>query len=155
MQLQLPIFPEKTKMINSSLGLFRKDDFVYYLHNGSPVYCHSKDDLNTYRYTLANIVNNKLSSIIELSTALGVNRKNIERYVKTLKTKGTEYFFNRVETRGKSNKLTAEKLKQAQDYLDNNYSQQGTGKILGVSESAIRYHIKEGNLKKTPIQLQK
>ena len=36
-------FPEHTKYINATLGLFSRDDYVYYLHNGSPIYCHEKD----------------------------------------------------------------------------------------------------------------
>jgi hypothetical protein len=45
MQMQLPIFPTSTKLINNSIGVFEKDDFIYYLHNGSPIFCHGKDDL--------------------------------------------------------------------------------------------------------------
>jgi hypothetical protein len=30
MQLQLPIFPSKTKLINSMLGFYKQDEFVYY-----------------------------------------------------------------------------------------------------------------------------
>lgn len=30
----MPIFPENTKMINSTVGFFTKDDFAYYLHKG-------------------------------------------------------------------------------------------------------------------------
>jgi len=153
MQLQIPIFPEATRMINDSLGVFSKDEFVYYLHNGSPIYCHSKNDVNTYRYTVANIVNNKLCNIAELSKALGVNRKNIERYVKSLREKGIEYFFDREDNRGQCYKLTPDKQQQAQQLLDQGYSQQGTGKALGVSESAIRYHIRMGTLKKRAVQL--
>jgi len=38
MQKQLPIFPSGTKMINASLGVYIKEDLVYYLHNGSPIF---------------------------------------------------------------------------------------------------------------------
>jgi len=49
MQLQLPFFPDQDKYINSTLGLFKKDGFVYYLHYGSPIHCHVKDDRKSYR----------------------------------------------------------------------------------------------------------
>jgi len=39
-------------------------------------------------------------------------------------------------------------LLQAQHLLDDGISQLKTAKILGVSESSIRYHLKNGNLKK-------
>ncbi|MBP9512518.1 MAG: hypothetical protein KBF06_08545 [Bacteroidales bacterium] len=39
MQLPLPFFPTDTRMINSNVGVFSKDEFVYFLFNGSPIYC--------------------------------------------------------------------------------------------------------------------
>ena len=38
MQLQFPIFPEHTRMINSSVGFYAHDGFVYYLHNVRPFF---------------------------------------------------------------------------------------------------------------------
>jgi hypothetical protein len=148
MQQILPIFPDATRMVNYQVGFKQIDDFVHYFVNGMPVYCHEKDDKNGYRFVLATLVNNKFCSIKELSEALGVPRKNIERYTKALREKGMAYFFNRKETRGQCHKFTSEKVKDAQALLDVGYSQQGTAKRIGVSESAIRYHIKSGLLKK-------
>jgi transposase len=148
MQMQLPIFPTSTKLINSSVGFFEKDDFVYYLHNGSPIYCHEKNDLNSYRYITANLVNTKLCSSIELSKALGVSSRNIQRYSKALREKGTDWFFQRIEKRGDAHKLTPEKLQDAQKMIEDFYSVVDVAKLVGVTEGALRYHIKKGNLKK-------
>lgn len=147
--MQLPIFPENTKLINSSVGFFAKDDFIFYLHNGSPVYCHGKDDLNTYRYIMANLIITGLCTTSELSQALGVQVKNLQRYKKALKEKGTEWFFNREENRGQCYKFKEATLTQAQNLLNEGYSQKGTAKQLGVSEGAIRYHLRSGALKKS------
>jgi DNA-binding CsgD family transcriptional regulator len=148
MQLQLPIFPEQTKLINSSIGFFNKDDFIFYLHNGSPIFCHAKSDRNSYRYILANLVVNNMCGCSELSRALGINVKNVQRYVKDLREHGMGYFFNREDNRGQCHKFTTDKQAQAQKLLDTGYSQQRTAKELNISESAIRYHLREGNLKK-------
>ncbi|NEW85346.1 MAG: hypothetical protein GZ094_23695 [Mariniphaga sp.] len=148
MQLQLPIFPGQTKLINSSIGFFSKDDFIFYLHNGSPIFCHAKGDRNSYRYILANLVVNNMCGCSELSKALGINAKNVQRYVKDLREHGMGYFFNREDNRGQCHKFTIDKQAQAQKLLDTGYSQQRTAKELGISESAIRYHLREGNLKK-------
>jgi hypothetical protein len=69
MQMQLPIFPETTKLINGSVGFFTKDDLVFYLHNGSPIFCHQKDSMNNYRYIIANLVVSKLCQASEISEA--------------------------------------------------------------------------------------
>lgn len=148
MQQILPLFPDNLKMVNYQVGFKQMDDFVHYFVNGMPVYCHEKADKNGYRFVLATLVNNKFCSITELSEALGVNKKNVERYAKALREKGMSHFFNRKETRGQCHKFTAEKITEAQRLLDLGHSQQGTAKTIGVSESAIRYHIKAGTLKK-------
>ena len=148
MQMQMPIFPSTTKLINNTLGVHKQDDMVYYLHNGSPILCHQEDDLNNYRYILANLVENRLCSIKELSEALGINRRNIERYVKALREKGTDWFFNRKERRGDCYKLTEEKLQEAERLINEFYSVSDVARLLGVTEGALRYHMKKGRIKK-------
>lgn len=148
MQTKLPFFPSNTKMINSFLGLFERDDMVYYVHGGNPIYCHSKDDRNGYRFALANLVVNKLCTISELCTALGEHRKNIERYAKAFREQGTGYFFGRVERRGQCYKLTPEKLAAIQFELDHGVSIYRIALNHSISEAAVSYHIKQGNLLK-------
>jgi len=150
MQLQLAIFPEQTKLINSSIGFYSKEDFVYYLHNGSPIFCHSKEDRDSYRYILANLVINNMCTCSEISKALGIHVKNVQRYTKDLREKGMGFFFNREDNRGQCHKFTPTIQSEAQRLIDEGYSQQMTAKKLGISESAIRYHIRDGKLKKRP-----
>lgn len=149
MQTQLPLFPSDTKLINDSVGFREQDDTVYYLHNGNPIYCHSKDDHNSYRFILANLVVNSLCTISELSTALDTGRKNIERYAKSYREQGASYFFERKETRGQCYKMTPELLTSIQSELDRGLSIYRIALNHEISEAAISYHIKNGNLKKT------
>ena len=146
--MQLPLFPESTKLINSHVGFFEKDEFVYYLHNGSPIFCHEKDDLNSYRYITANLVVTRLCKPSEIAKALGVSNRNIQRYAKTLREKGTDWFFQREEKRGDAHKLTDEKLKEAQRLINEFYSVVDVARLLGVTEGALRYHIRKGTIKK-------
>lgn len=148
MQMQLPIFPSSTKLINSSIGIFEKDDFVYYLHNGSPIHCHARNDLNSYRYITAELVVTGLCKPSEIAKAIGVSNRNIQRYSKSLREKGANWFFNREEKRGRAHKLTDEVLKDAQKMIDEFYSVNDVARLLGVTEGALRYHIKKGNIKK-------
>jgi biotin operon repressor len=148
MQMQLPIFPQTTKLINSNVGFFERDDFVYYLHNGSPIYCHEKNDLNSYRYIIANLVVTGLCSPIDLSRALGVSNRNMQRYAKTLRENGTDWFFKKEEKRGDAYKLTDDMLAEAQKMISEFYSVVDVARLLGVTEGALRYHIKKGTIKK-------
>jgi phage anti-repressor protein len=97
---------------------------------------------------LANLVTNGLCSVGDLHTALGVNRRNIERYTKSYREDGAEYFFSRKETRGQCHKMTSDKLESIQSELDAGLSKYRVSKNHNVSEAAISYHIKNGNLKK-------
>jgi hypothetical protein len=56
MQMLLPIFPISTKMLSDSRGVFEKDNMVYYLHCGMPVYIHDKSDMPNFRYITANLI---------------------------------------------------------------------------------------------------
>lgn len=148
MQMQLPIFPENTKLVNPCLGFKKTGSTVYYLHNGSPIFCHEENDINNYRYIAANLVDIGLCRSSELADALGVNRKNIERYVKSLREKGNKWFLGREERRGQAHKITAEMMERAERLVNEFYSVSDVARMLGVSEGALRYHIRKGNIKK-------
>ena len=147
--MQLPIFPVSTKLLSPTWGVFEKDDYVFYLHNGSPVYSHNKNDLQTFRFVTASLINNKSCSASDLEREFSVNIRNFQRYAKTLKDKGPDAFFNPQDERGKCHKMTPAIIIDAQKYLDLGYSQKRTAKEINVNEASIRYHIKKGNLKKS------
>ncbi len=148
MQMQLPIFPADTLMLSSTWGVFEKDNLVYYLHNGSPVHIHAKDDMATYRFVTATLIVNHSCRASDLSKVFGVGVRNFERYAKRLRDSGAEDFFKPDDRRGQCHKMTPAKLVEAQQYLDLGYSNMATAKKINVNEASIRYHIKKGTLKK-------
>jgi len=148
MQTKLPFFPSFTKLINSSVGFGEREGTVYYFHSGNPIYCHGIEDRNGYHFVLANLVVNKLCTIKELHEAFGESRKNIERYVKSYREQGAGHFFSRKERRGQCYKMTDSLLSNIQRGLDNGLSIYRIALDNDISESAISYHIKHGNLKK-------
>lgn len=105
MQLQLPIFPDTTKYLSASWGVFEKDDYVYYLHNGSPVHVHEKSDLNTFRFITATLIVTHSCGASALGKVFGVGVRNFERYAKRFRDHGTDAFFNPVDSRGKCHKM--------------------------------------------------
>lgn len=148
MQLQLPIFPIDTILINSSIGVYKKEGFIYYLNSGLPVYCHQEEDRNGYRFILATLVENGLCSSSQIGKTLGIPSRTVQRYAKSLRENGMGYFFNREDNRGQCHKFTSQVENEAQQLLDQGLSQQSVAKKLSISESAIRYHIRSGKLKK-------
>lgn len=148
MQMQMPIFTSATRLINPQVGYYETDGMIIYLHNGSPIFSHDKEDMNVYRYIMANLVTTGLCSPSEISRALGVSSRNIQRYAKALREKGSGWFFNRPERRGQCHKLNDEALEQAEDLISKFYTVKDTAMLLGVTEGALRYHIKKGSIKK-------
>lgn len=148
MQMQLPLFPPKTKLLSATWGVFEENDYVYYLHNGSPVHIHHKDDIKTYRYVTATLIVNHSCKASRLSEVFGVGAFNFNRYARLLREEGAEAFFGQDQRRGRRHELTDEKLSKAQKLLDVGTSQAKTARMIGVSEGSIRYHLKKGNLKK-------
>jgi hypothetical protein len=148
MQIQLPLFPVETKLITPTLGLYEREGIVYYLHNGSPIFCHKTGDKQNYKYITAHLINARLCTPRQLSEALGVSIINFQRYVKQLREEGSGYFFNREEKRGQCYKYDEQKFTEAQKLLDAGQSVYSIAKKLQVSEGSIRYHIKSGKLKK-------
>ncbi len=57
MQLPLPIFPEDTKMISKSLGVYENDSIVQYIANGLPIYSHGSEGLQSFRFITSNFIN--------------------------------------------------------------------------------------------------
>lgn len=148
MQMQLPIFPSDTKLVNATLGIRCEDDMVYYLHNGSPIFCHVQSNINHYRFICGNLVASKLCRASELADTLGVSRRAIERYAKKHREKGGDSYFNNRDRRGQCFKMTSEMLSKTQVFLYQGLSQEEISRQLNISSSCIRDHIRKGNLKK-------
>jgi transposase len=148
MQTQLPLFPSQTRLFNPTVGVFEQNNFVYYLHNGSPLFCHQVDDRNLFRFITANLVHIKLCTPTEIARVFGVSARSIQLNAKALRDKGSDWFIRRKETRGKCYKLNTHSIKEAQKMLDEGQTNSEIARQLGVSESAIRYHIRIGSLKK-------
>lgn len=135
-------------MLSATWGVFEKDNSVFYLHNGSPVHVHNKDDINTYPYITGTLIVNHSCKPSDLSKVFGVGVRNFERYAKKMREGGAEAFFNPTDQRGKCHKMTADKIEEAQQLLNTGFSQMKTAKLINVNEASIRYHLKNGNLKK-------
>ena len=146
MQLQLPFFPAGTKLINETLGFCEKNGIVYYLHNGDPIFNHSRGDLNSLRFILANLIVNKLCKVNELSKATGIDRSTIDYYVKVYQEQGITHFFVHKSRLGQYYKMKPEKLSVIQADLDEGLSIKRTALNHGVSVTTINKHIKYGNL---------
>ena len=149
MQLLLPIYPKSTKMISNQVGAFEHDGIVQYLINGLPVYSHSVEDTNAFRFITSNFIHQGLCRKVDIERCFGVSEDSVSRACKKYKEKGEAGFFGSDARKGKAYKLTGELRQRIQMKLDQGQSNLSIAKEEGVAESAIRYGIKQGYLKKT------
>lgn len=148
MQLLLPIFPIGTQLITASLGVFNKDGIVTYLHCGVPIFSHSSEDLQSFRYITSKFILEGLCKRKDIANAFHVSIDSVYSNIIKLKERGEEAFFGTEHRHGHSHKLRGEKLIEAQRCLDKQMGQSATAKHVGVGEGTIRYAIKVGKLKK-------
>jgi transposase len=148
MQLQLPIFPREAQLINDHVGVYEKDGLVQYIVNGAPVYCHAKDDINAFRFITSNFIHQGICRKVEIERFFGVSEDSIHRYYKKFLEKGEQGFFGDDARHGTAHKIIGERRVRIQKKLDTGQSVNSIAREEGVRESAIRYAVKKGYLKK-------
>jgi transposase len=140
-------------MITPSLGVYKKDGIVSYLHCGVPIFCHAEDDYTSFRYISSKFIVQGLCRLIDISVCFHVSYDSVKRYVRKLKDEGERGFFGDDNRNGGSPyKLTPQVIERMQKMLDQGQSNSDIARSEGVTEGAIRYALKKGTLKKTSHQ---
>lgn len=135
-------------MISDCLGVYEKDDIIQYIANGLPIYAHPKDDLNAFRYITSNFIEMGLCRKAEVARCFHVSEDFVYKAHKKFKEQGEDGFFGKDARRGYAHKIVGEKKERIQQKLDKGQSVNSIAKEEGIRESAIRYQIGQGNLKK-------
>jgi hypothetical protein len=148
MQLLLPIFPPDAKMITDEIGVQERDGIVYYLHIAMPIYSHASEDLQAFRYFTSNLIHQGLCQNVDIERAFGVSEDSVRRALRKFKTQGEAGFFGPEARHGNAHKIVGIKRERIQAKLDKGQSNYRIAKEEGVVESAIRYALKQGYLKK-------
>src|SRR5258708_39144472 len=87
-QIQMPIFPDGMKHINSELAFECREGTVYYFNGYLPVFMHDHNDLATFRMFSSQLVVNGSSTQAEIARAFGVPLVTVKRYCKLYRQKG-------------------------------------------------------------------
>ena len=135
-------------MISDCVGIYENEGFVHYIVNGLPVYSHSKDNLNSFRFITSNFIDQGLCRKIDIERCFGVSEDSVSRSYKKFKEKGEAGFFGSDARKGRAHKIVGDRSIRIQSKLYKGQSVNSIAKEEGVRESAIRYQIIQGNLKK-------
>ena len=113
-----------------------------------PVYSHGKHDNDAFRYITSNFIYQGLCRNVDIERAFGVSEDSVSRTLKKFETKGEAGFFGPDVRHGKAHKIVGGRRDRIQAKLDKGQSVYSIAKEEGVRESAIRYGVKQGYLKK-------
>ena len=87
--MQFPLFPVGSKLINPSVGIIvDKEKTVWYLLGGSPVYFHSLEDQDKFRYVTSHLIELGHCSQAEVVRFFHVTLFSVQRYLKTYRDEG-------------------------------------------------------------------
>jgi hypothetical protein len=112
------------------------------------VYCHSKDDYNAFRFITSNFIYQKICRKVDIERFFNVSEDSVSRAYKKFVKKGESGFFGADARQGKAHKIVGGRKDRIQEKLNNGQSVNSIAKEEGLRESAIRYAIKQGYLKK-------
>jgi len=148
MQLQLPIFPKDGKLISETVGVYERDGLVQYIVNGMPIYAHSNDNLNAFRFFTSNLIHRGWCRKVDIERCFHVSEDTVARSYKKYVEEGESAFFGKDKRKGTAHKIIGARKENIQRKLDKGQSVNSIAKEEGVSESTIRYSISQGYLKK-------
>jgi len=86
----------------------------------------------------------------QVQRAFHVSISNVGRAYKLFKEKGSEGFFGLDRRHGNAHKILGERKERIQKKLDEGKSISRIAREEGIAEGGIRYHLKQGGLKKSP-----
>ena len=144
-QLQLPIFPKGTTLINANVGFVREGNTITYVHGGLPVFRHDIDDHRAFRMITSQLYVNGSAKQSEICRAFGVTPISVKRGVKTYREKGIGGFFEEPKRRGPA-VLTPPVLKQVQTLLDEGLEIAIIAKRLNLIADTLRKALRAGKL---------
>jgi hypothetical protein len=132
-QVQLPVFPDGTTLINSDLGVVRQGQQVVYVNGHLPVFTHEVEDLASFRLITTQLVVNGTATQSEIVKTFGVPQRTVKRYCKKYRRKG--------------HRLTPERLAEVQGMLDQGQTPPEISRRTGLLISTLHKAIDQGRLK--------
>lgn len=81
-QLLLPIFSEEVTMITRYIGVKKEGNKVYYFNGLMPIFQHSVDDLDSFRFITSQLIINGNCKQRDIIECFGVSESSVKRWAK-------------------------------------------------------------------------
>jgi transposase len=145
-QMQLPMFPAGAQNVTPEIGFECRQDQVTYFNGHLPVFTHHKTDVQSFRLITAQWIEQGLISQADVVRSFGLSPTTIKRYVKRFRKGGIKALFTPSAKR-KGNKLTPERLLEAQQLLNEKIGVPELSRKLGILPTTLHKAIDDGRLR--------
>jgi transposase-like protein len=146
-QLQLPIFPTDSILINSTLAFKNDLGKVTYFYGNLPVFSHDENDIKAFRMITSQFYVNGSATQSEIAKAFGVTLMSVKRSVKLYRTQGINGFYAPRKTRGPV-VLTDVVLEKIQQSLNEEKSVNDIAVEFGLKKNTIDKAIRASRLQR-------
>jgi transposase-like protein len=145
-QVQLPVFPEGTTLINGDLGVIRQGQQVVYVNGHLPVFTHEVGDLASFRLITTQLIVNGTATQSEIVKAFGVPERTVKRYCQKYRREGAAGFY-KPAARRMGYRLTPELLMKVQAMLDEGQTVPEISRKTELLSTTLHKAIDQGRLK--------
>lgn len=145
-QVQLPLFPSGTTLLNEVLAFARREDQVVYYNGHLPVFTHRTDDLGSFRLFTTQLIVNGTATQAQIVRAFGVPLTTVKRGCRRYRERGAAAFF-KPPPRRQGSRLTPERLAEVQRLLDAGQRVPEISTALGILPSTLHKALKDGRLR--------
>ena len=133
----LPGFPEGAINVGTSLSILTKDGHVTYFVGGDNYYSHPEEDVQSRRFALTNLMENKHVRACDLESVLNIPHRTLMNWGKQYKECGCASFYNPIE-RVKPRVMTPDKNAECAELFAKGFSASEVARQAKVKESTLR-----------------
>jgi len=94
-QAILPLFTDEIMLINSHIGVAKRDGMVYYFQGSFPFYHHREDNRSSFKHIVCQMISNNMAKRCEIARVFKIPARSISRWLVLFKEEGEGYFFSK------------------------------------------------------------
>ena len=147
----LPLIPYGATYISHNLSIINENERWTYFHGGLPVFSHDYNDKRAFRLITSSFILEGVCRNIDIENAFGVSKSSVIRSCNKLRNEGPDAFYKPKSRGGKGTVLTPQKIKEAEDLLEQGYTTSEVASKINVKYSTLSKAILQSRVKKKSV----
>ena len=148
LQLLLPGFPDGASRIGDALSVLKREGRVFYFVGGDNYFSHLADDVASFRFSLATLMENGHVRPRDLEKPpLCIAHRTLMNWLSQLRAEGPDSFF-RPGRRPSAPVMTPDKVMECERLFVGGLSVSAVAQCVGIKESALRKAMGRGAVRR-------